>query len=46
MDLKLPVIINKKNKQMNFSIPKKKISKEIIKDIGKNKFIKIRVMPQ
>jgi hypothetical protein len=44
MELKLPVVKNKRNKQLTFSLPKKKISKELLKQIQKNKYIKLKLM--
>ena len=46
MDLKLTVVKNKTNKQMNFSIPKKLLGKEMVKSIDKNKYIKLKIMKQ
>jgi hypothetical protein len=34
-------IINKSNKQINFSIPKKKISKELVDKLSSGKSIKL-----
>jgi len=39
MDLKLLVIKNKKNNQLNLSLPKKKLPKELIKDIQKKNLL-------
>lgn len=41
--LNLKAIINKKNGQINFSIPKKKISKKLANDIITKKIIKINI---
>jgi hypothetical protein len=41
--LKIPVVFNKNNGQINFSLPKKKISKESLDDIIKNKCIKLKI---
>jgi hypothetical protein len=43
-NLKIPVVMNKNNKQINFSLPKKKISKESLDDIMKNKYIKFKIL--
>lgn len=42
--LKVKPIFNKKNKQVNFSLPKRKLSKEFRDDIPKMKSIKIRIV--
>jgi hypothetical protein len=44
MNLKLRIVENKNNKQLNISLPKKKISEEMLKDIKKNKFIKLKLI--
>jgi len=44
MKLKIPLVKNKKNLQYNFSLPKKKIPKELIKNISKHKYIKIKIL--
>ena len=41
MELKLPLVKNKRNQQLNFTIPKRKFSKEFVKDIQNKKYIKI-----
>jgi len=41
--LNLKAIINKKNGQINFSIPKKKISKQLADKIILNKSMKINI---
>jgi hypothetical protein len=42
--LKISVVFNKTNKQISFSLPKKKISKESLDDIIKNKYIKFKIV--
>jgi hypothetical protein len=44
LKLKINLIENKKNKQLNFSLPKKKISKEMLEDIIKNKYVKLKLI--
>jgi hypothetical protein len=46
LKLKLPIVENKNNKQLNFSLPKKKLSEELIKEIRKNKYIKLELTKQ
>lgn len=41
--LRVGVFKNKKNGQINFSLPKKKMSKKMLLDIGKAKTIKISI---
>jgi hypothetical protein len=36
--------VNKKNGQINLSLPKKQLSKEIIKEIKSNNKIKIKIL--
>lgn len=40
---KVNLITNKANGQMNFSLPKKKLSKKLLADITKSKKIKITI---
>ena len=40
-EIKITPRINKANKQINFSIPKKKVSKELLNKIGSGKSIKL-----
>jgi len=39
MDLRLSLVKNKKNKQLNFSLPKKRLPKELIKNIQKKNLL-------
>jgi hypothetical protein len=44
LKLKIPIVENKNNKQINLSLPKKKISKEMLEDMHKNKYIKLKLI--
>lgn len=43
MDLKIPLIKNKRNNQFNFSIPKRKLSKEFVKELSAKKYIELKL---
>lgn len=44
MKLKIPIIKNKKNKQISLYLPKRKIPKRTLKRIEKNKYINLRIL--
>ncbi len=43
MKLKVIVIKNKANNQLNFSLPRKKLTKKMLKKIDKNKYLDMEI---
>lgn len=43
MDFKVKPVINKRNRQINFCIPRKKIDKKLLNQIEKGKKIKFKL---
>jgi len=37
------IVVNKKNKQINLTLPKKKISKSMLKDLGQSKRVEVDI---